>query len=286
MKNFKKMLSVILATIMLFAIMILSGCGENHNNGDNIQDEVSIETKNNEITYIADRSVQYNDEDEQWIVFFSFKNSEQVRISGSGTAHIKIVDKKGTSLFNKDIAFTENDFSTWTSGQFPDGRHMCGIYIDRKSVSKGYSESGTLTLSVTTSDDMYFDEDKISITDLPISEAKIKLPSLPATYSYYNYDDSVRSKARVDEITYETSISYDGEMSITFDVLMTCVYDADNTANAQRVGYKLKNSKGIIVDSGHIYSNPIAVGETSYEDIFVYDLDPSDTYTLVLENAA
>ena len=52
------------------------------------------------------------------------------------------------------------------------------------------------------------------------------------------------------------------------------------------VGYKLYDSDGIVVDSGHIYSNPIAVGEASKESFTIYGLDPRETYVLKFSNAS
>jgi hypothetical protein len=59
----------------------------------------------------------------------------------------------------------------------------------------------------------------------------------------------------------------------------------DTTAGASsEIGYKLKNSQGIIVDSGQFYVAPMAVGEICLEEEIIFDLNANDSYTLTFEN--
>ena len=58
------------------------------------------------------------------------------------------------------------------------------------------------------------------------------------------------------------------------------------TSSEVAVGYKIYDSEGIVVDSGHIYSNPIGIGEISKESFMVFDLDPRETYTMTFMDAS
>lgn len=239
---------------------------------------------NVDIQWIGDRRVQYNKEDEEYVVFFSLQDVSQNYVSASGTASIKITDETGNELFNKDITFTENNFTEWTNQSWDSARYMCGIYIKRSELKGSASTSGILTLAVS-GETFSFDADNLTIYDLPSKQVSIKMPSTPAKINNYNYKGSVETVVSVEKISYETESSYDGTARLTIKLNVKLVANYTDTSGPNsKIGYKLKNSEGVIVDSGHFYVSPMEVGEVSLEEETIYNLDPNDSYTLTFEN--
>lgn len=88
------------------------------------------------------------------------------------------------------------------------------------------------------------------------------------------------SFATISDLSYESELDYYGNMTLT--VNMTFTLDSkvgeENKANSVGIGYKLVDSNNVVIDSGHIYSHELRVGEKSKEKCTIYDLDPSKVY--------
>lgn len=291
----KKVLSILLSVIIVLG---LSACGntksntqgegnEKQNNVENTADNSNLNDENNSIEYISDRRVQYDESNKQHIVFFGLQNSSNTYLSANGTASITISDKSDTVIFQKDIAFPEKDFTDWTNQTWDSSRYLCGLYIKDSELQGSASDSGNLDIKVTLDNGVWFDSKIISIYDLPSISVKINLPQIPATFKDMQYS-SYTSTVQIRKLEYSSEVSYDGEATLYFDVILKLISKTDNTNESSTVaiGYKLYNSDNIVVSSGHIYSDPIAVGESSKNDFSIYDLDPRDVYTLKFENAS
>ena len=111
----------------------------------------------------------------------------------------------------------------------------------------------------------------------------IILPDIPKTFSYYGYSGKYTS-CEVTKIS--TSLDYVSSKGLDYDLTVegTCSYnkDGNNQSTSMKIGYKLYDADGIVVKSGTIYTEAVAVGEKFRETISLYDLIPGDTYTLVL----
>jgi hypothetical protein len=245
-------------------------------------DETYEDVNYKEFAYIGDRQVQYQEEDEKYLILFSLKDSNNNYTSSSGVANITIVDGEKNTLFSKEINFDDSDFNDWTN-QFRDNtRKMCGLFIERNEIEGGISNTGTLSLDVTLEDGTYFDTHTESIFNLPEKSLEIILPELPVHVNNESY--KVTSYCEISEITYTSEIMYDNTASITMEwiVKLTGKTAEENESDRAAVGYKLLDSKGIIVDSGDILVGPLAVGETMKTDVRFFDLDPNEKYTLQL----
>lgn len=287
----KKLLSFLLSSIM---ILVLSACdtqnSANQDTPNNVENRVNDSIENNEnksIEYISDRRVQYDESNKQHIVFFGLQNSSNTYLSTSGIASITISDKSDAVIFQKDIAFSEKDFTDWTNQMWDSSRYLCGLYIKDTELQGSTSSSGNLTIKVTLDNGVYFDSQTLNISDLPSITVKVNLPAIPTTYTDMRYS-SYTSTVQISKLEYSSEVGYDGEATLHFDVVLKLLSKTENINESSTIaiGYKLYNSDNIVVDSGHIYSDPIAVGESSKDDFSVYDLDPRDVYTLKFENAS
>lgn len=243
-------------------------------------------SSSNTAEYISDRSVQYNQEDNEYIVFFGLQDDNEEYISSNGTATVVITDKTGNELYKKDISFSDSDFSNWSSKLNPTERFLCGLHIKATDISGAASSSGTLSLAVKLDDGGDFESKNLSISDLKAKELNITLPKLPLSFSNYNYKNEIEEVIEVTDIEVKTSVNYDGTASAEFilNVRMLENYSS-STSHYSHVGYKLKDSKGVIVESGNASINPMAVGETSKDTINIYNLDANEKYTLELDNS-
>lgn len=247
----------------------------------------SVDPNYKSVGYISDRSVQHDDTNKYQIVFFGLQDSNQNYTSASGVATITITDNSNYTLYQKDIPFSSADFTNWTNSSRDSSRYLCGLYINDADIEGSASSSGKLTLKVTLDDGTWFEEKVLSISDLPSLTVNIILPEIPSNYKDMRYS-SYTSTVQVTKLTFETSTSYDGTATVSFEAILKLLSKTaySNESSAVSVGYKLYDSDGIVVDSGHIYSNPIAIGESSKETFTIYDLNPRETYTLKLSNAS
>lgn len=274
--------------LLIVIVSVSSGSSSVGSNSGSDNDYVGSGQETNssypDIQWITDRRVQFNSEDKQYVVFFGLQDSGKNYVSASGIASIKITDETGNELFNKDISFTEKDFTEWTNQSWDSPRFMCGIYINQSDIAGSASTSGSLSLAVKC-DTAEFEPDNLYIYDLPSKELSVQLPITPAKVTNYNYRGDVETIVSITKISCESRTNYDSTATLTINMNVELIANySDITGHSSKVGYKLKNSEGIIVDSGQFYISPMEVGEIVAEQGMIYNIDPNDTYTLTFEN--
>ena len=243
-------------------------------------------TTTKKVQYLSDRSVQFNEQDDDYVLLFGVKGENEEYLSSTGTASIVITDKSGNELFNKDIAFSDSDFSSWSNAINPTARYLCGLHIKASDISGSASSSGTLSFSVELDNGVGFESSNLNITNLRQKELDISLPKLPQSLTNYNFRNEIEEVIEVTGIEVETSVHYDGSASAKLHLTVGMLENySTSTSHYSHVGYKLKDSDGVIVDSGNASVNPMAVGETSKDTIYINNLDANESYVLELENA-
>lgn len=282
----KRLLAVCVAIGLCF---VFASCGNSTNtNLDGFGDNTTTlptqpptqPPKQESIEFISDRRTQYDDATKQHIVFFGLQTENGTYVDAAGYANIVIKDKSGYVIYDKEIQFTSADFTSWTNSSWDSSRYMCGLYINQDDIEGSASESGELILRVTLSDGTWFNDYTMTVYDLPPVQLSITVPELPAVYTdqAYSYTNTVS----VNKLEYTTTTSYDGTARVEFTVLLKLEEKSkrQNESDRVHVGYKLYDSEGVVVGSGQILSDPIAVGESSRETFTIYDLDPRETYVL------
>lgn len=127
------------------------------------------------ITYISDRSVEYISKDGVYRVFFSLMYEDgTTRTFSSGNASISIKNTNGEMVYNKNIAFSQNDFSNWTSIAYGT-RYLCCIEIKKSDIAIGQVDTGELRLGVTLNNGSTFNSRAYSVNNLPVVEPAITL---------------------------------------------------------------------------------------------------------------
>lgn len=288
----KKWFLFALVIIIIAIIIIIIKFGTNNstksdttNNNTNITTQLKTDNSDN-VQYIGERSVDYEEETKQFRVFFSLSDSNENQIDASGTATINIQNDNGESVYSKDITFTKDDFSSWTNAYRDDGNYMACLYIPITDISTGTIESGILSLEVELSDGRYFDKKEIKISsNLPLKGITISLPSVPNTYKQYNYKNELKYEVQVKELSYKLGNCYDGKQSVTISLKVEMLAGCANTAASSQIGYSLIDSNGIVVDSGTIFNTSLFNGETTVTEKTIMNLKVGENYTLKLNNA-
>lgn len=289
-KKSKKKLLILLVVLLVAIIIavILPSLGNNstpppETNQGNAGAPIN-NSSTGDINWISDRRVQFNEADGQYVIMFGLKDDNQNYLSANGVATIIITDESGNQLYNNQINFTQKDFTGWTNQSWDSERYLCGIYINKSDIAGGSSTSGTLSLAVS-GEGFNFDAKNLSINNLPSKQVSITVPATPATIYNYDYRDNVETVVSVEKLVCETQSNYDGKSTLILKLNVKLLENyTDTTGPNSKVGYKLKNSEGIIIDSGHFYIAPMEVGEVCLEEERIYDLNPNDSYTLTFEN--
>lgn len=116
----------------------------------------------------------------------------------------------------------------------------------------------------------------------------IKLPSVPASYIDYYYNEEIDTSCTISNVRIEKSYSeYDNAFSVKLYVSGTKTYDSNGTkhSSAVDVGWKLYDMNNNVVESGTVYSPGVSIGE-NFVDAYTYistDLKPGN-YRLVFVN--
>lgn len=266
----KQWFLVTIAIIVVLIIIIIAFTNissPSNSNTTTIGSNTTSQTKTDnadKVQYIGARSVDFEDETNKFRVFFHLLDANKNAIDASGTASINIQNDAGESVFNKEIPFTKDDFTSWTNAHWDESKYMACIYIPVSDITTGTIESGTLSLEVTLSNGTYFGKNDMKINGhLPLQETTISLPSVPNTYKEFNYNNELKYEVEVKEISYKLGNCYNGEQDVTILLTVEMLAGCANTAASSQIGYSLTDSNGIVVDSGTIYNTSLFNGETT-----------------------
>lgn len=286
----KKIIGLIILAIVI-VLIIVAIINSNKNSSDSEYDDTSTtqvqesseEHTDSGVQYIGDRTVDYEEETNQFRVFFRLCDAQENEMDASGTAKIKITNDNGEVVFDKEIEFTPDDFTNWTNSYRDDNRYEACIYISKNDIDPGSIESGILSLSVVGDDYSFSSKDLTIYDNLPTKTSSIKLPDVPSTYKEYGYHDDVyKCKVEVENIDCVFDEPNDGEQTAKLTFTVKMLEGSSNTAQSSRIGYSLKDSDGMVVDSGTLYFSQLFDGETAKEEQNFYDLKVGEYYTLTL----
>ncbi len=272
-KTVKAIFAFLLLTSLIFSMLSCdTSTSENQSASNNA----------NKVQHLSDRSIQHNDDVGYFTLLFSLKDSSNTRIKAPATVDIKIVNDNGDTVYAATKAIDENDFGTWTSGLYGE-RLLASIKIYDNEIVAGKVDSGNIYFTIYNSEHFSFNESTLSVENLPVMETTVNIPVLPKIIYDYAWDNDVTSKVKITEITYEVNgnsldIYFTGEK--TYDV------EGNKYSRSCKVGWKLYDSDGYIVESGIFYSPQIVVGEKfRNEKEYAYNvIKPGETYTLEISN--
>ncbi len=107
-----------------------------------------------------------------------------------------------------------------------------------------------------------------------LSKCKLNLPAVPRTINYKGYKDEIQSTVEVTAISYQFEYEGDGTVSLVGTFSGTKTYDKRGAgqSDSAKIGWKLYDANGNVVETGTFYSPSVAEGESfsNQEVHFVY----------------
>ena len=228
----------------------------------------------NKVYYISDRKVEY-DKNNDWFKFtFALKDKDEYKRNVPTFVDIRIENDNAVVVYEKTILIKTSDYKN----------NLATVYIKSSDIKEDYIDDGDFYYKVYNPGYFSFDEFSLSVYDLPLKATTLLTPSTPSTYHYYSYNGSVSSSVKITNIRYEM-IGDDMKIYLTGEK----TYDKNGSSYSAscKVGYKVYDSSGYVVESGTFYSDSMRVGDKFKDDYFrIYDLEIGETYTLELLNVS
>ena len=240
------------------------------------------------VKYISDYSFFYYDDEDVFILNFAFKDKNEQRIAAPAKIDIKIVNDDGNVVYQKTRYVTPQEFMTWTNSLYGD-RLLGSVYIPPEDISAGGSSGGSIYFEASTGN-YFFDQIMLSASELPkvdlVKECSLELPDLPCELEE-SFSETVYSKVVIDQISYEFKENFDGKMTLKLSFTGKKMFDYKGNQNSSscRIGWKLYDEEGYVIDSGTCITSSLEVGEKfKNTEESIYNLAPG-TYSLKLIDA-
>jgi hypothetical protein len=123
-----------------------------------------------------------------------------------------------------------------------------------------------------------------------LSKCKLIMPTVPQTINYYDYSGDLESTVKVTGITYQFVYEGDGKVSLTATFSGKKTYDSrgPGQSDSAKIGWKIYDPKGNVLNTGTFYSPSVAEGESfaNQEEDLIYNFQATEpgTYRLELIN--
>ena len=218
--------------------------------------------KCDEVATMSHSVSEYSDE---IYINITLKDENSYAIRVPVYVDVEIVDDNGTTLYSKTLVKKATQDK---------------VTIDYDEITNALTNTGTLYYTVY-NDYVSFDTIGKELENIPWTVA-IELPSVPKTISDTGYDGS---SCRVTGITYRVS---GDDVTFYFTGEKTSDDNGSGYSQSCKIGWKLYDEDGYVVDNGTCYTTSIKVGEkfkdaatTAYNVI-----EKGKTYRLVIMNVS
>ncbi len=246
------------------------------------------QAKSKKVEYLSDRSFFFYDNEDAYVLLFSFKDKDGKRIDAPAVVNMRIENDAGVVVYKKTRYVTLHDFGNWTSSFYGE-QYLASVYISPDDITEGTSSTGNVYFTVKTGK-CIFDESKVSASDLPkadlTKQCTLDMPNLPRELTYSVLSDEVYSKVNVTQMSYEFKENNDGTMRLIlyFTGQKTYDYKGDNNNSSCQIGWKLYDDEGYVIKTGTCYTSSLETGEKfKNEEETIYDLEPGH-YSIKLVN--
>ncbi len=249
----------------------------------NKKSESSSAISQKEPEYMGNMTVEYDEVNAQHKVFWSFRYEESGDyVPADATIHIRIENDNGEMIFSKDYDVDKNYYSMWTKDTWDSDRLLGCIYITDQALEKGTIDTGTLIISADTYSGS-FNETKKLIYNLPLKDMEISIPDLPYEVKELYYDGSIHQKGEVLDFKIAVESIVNKTTFLSYDIKYKVTYNAEGENKTQyaNIGYKIKDSEGVVILSSSIIVGQLAQGETIKTSGYITgNFSLGETYTL------
>lgn len=236
--------------------------------------------KQNSIETLKSWSFQFNEETDDYSLFFGLLNQDGESISANVDVDIQIVNEDDEEVYSGTKSVLKDDFSYYTN-QVAGEQYLANVKISASDIALGTSASGKVFLTVYKTDIVSFDEVNCeALYCLPIKDVQLICDSLPLELQMKDYYGNTESIIQVNDVTYNFENDYLPKLEIT--ILGEKTYGTDSSSY-DIIGYKLYDGDDYMVDSGNIYLSALSAGDKfKNTSLIIYDVTPGMTYVLKL----
>ena len=234
------------------------------------------------VKWISERDIDNLDDEQKFRLMFSLKDANENWLKVPVVVAMKITNDNGEIVYKATRIVKTSDYSGWTNG-YGKKWTAAAIYIPYADITPGTTSKGVISFEVY-NDYVSFNTGTLTISSgLPLKPTTIIMPTLPRTLHEYSYNNRINSSVTITNITYEIS---GDDLYIYFTGEKTYDKEGNNYSRSCKVGWKLYDSDGYILDSGTFYSPGIAVGEKfRNEKAYAWDvIQPGETYRLEISS--
>ena len=229
-------------------------------------------------------SFQYNNRTDDYSVFFGLLDKAEQPIAATVDVDVRIVSADGTEVYRGSHTVTEADFSYYSTST-SDEMYLANLRIPASAIAAGISASGTVYFTVYRGDFLNFGEvDCEAYYCLPLLDATLFVDNLPMEVEVKDWDGSVSARIRIEKVHYVHEKNITSLLKI--EVAGTKTYGSAGVGY-DSFSYKLLDSEGYVVDSGHVFLDGLSEGDKFKDDTIVfYDAIPGEEYTIVFTEAS
>ena len=155
--------------LLVCLICTLVACSSSYEDPyDEPYNDADNNTNHPDVQYISNRSINRDDENDQFYFLFAFKDSNEKYIKSEATVEIRIVNDADETVYSATRNVKESDFGQWHNAY--EEWMGASIYIKDSEISTGSSETGTFYYKITAADGTWFKEYSLEIDEgLPIN---------------------------------------------------------------------------------------------------------------------
>lgn len=227
---------------------------------------------------LVDWSFQYNENTNDYSLFFGFTDKNNKPLASAATVDIRIVNDADEVVYSGTKNVSVNDFSTY-SNKVKGERYLANIRISESEITAGKSSHGKVYLSVYQPNEFMFDEVNCEVLlGLPLKDIDVKFDTFPLNVNSYGPFSEISSVIQIQSVEYKYLKDSTPSINIT-------VYGEKLSGSEDMfydiIGYKLIDSAGYTTDSGTLMLSSLQIGE-KFKDttISFYNVIPGETYTL------
>lgn len=233
--------------------------------------------ESNNIETLQGWSFQSNPGTNDYSVFFGLLNDNDKYIAANVDVDIRIVNDAGEEVYSATKSVTSKDFGDYES-ETAGKQYLANVHIVASDIKSGKSNNGTVYLTVYKGDTVRFDEvNCTALYCLPVADVTLSAEDLPIEIKVKGFDGSTESVLKITDVSYIYEKEYTSQLKITFSGQKI---DGDSSSY-DIISYKLYDSNGYLIDSSNVYLQSLSAGDKFKNDsIVVYDITPSESYTL------
>lgn len=221
------------------------------------------------LQYISNRS--FRRDGDNYVYRFCLSNSNRDYVKLPVTVIITITNDSGESVYKAALNLYESDFVA----------DDAVLKIPVGDITNGKNKNGTANIQVKVGDSYWFEAQDYDVSDLPLLPVTISLPETPLTVKRFLLR-TMMTETKITSLTVEYT---DYSTKINYTATKLFDYDGSDGNTYCSFRWKLRDSEGVVLDSGLAISPSISTGET-FKDSFYIDPDlvPGETYTLEISD--